>query len=104
MASNNYDIDIFHAALKHSLRQINRGKLRIKEQQYEAMNTIVADGKDTVCVLPTGYGKSLIYQLLPLVFDFYLSGGNPISSGSSVIVISPLNAIMVDPINKLKNI
>jgi superfamily II DNA helicase RecQ len=49
--------------------------------------------------LPTGDGKSLIYQLLPFVFDAYLGYEN---TTSSVIVISPLNALMVDQITKLK--
>ena len=100
MALNN--IGLFHAALNHSLQQTNRGELCVKEQQYEALKAVVVEGKDTVCVLPTGYGKSLIYQLLPLIFDFYLYGGNPIACRSCIIVVSPLNAIMVDQINKLK--
>ena len=33
--------------------------------------------KDVLAVLPTGFGKSLIYQILPAVFDFlrYRKGG-----------------------------
>ena len=34
-----------------------------------ALSTLASREKDCLCVLPTGYGKSLIYQLLPFVFD-----------------------------------
>ena len=34
--------------------------IKLKEQQYEAVRKIVVDNQDTVCVLPTGYGKCLI--------------------------------------------
>ena len=50
------------------------------------------------CVLHTGYGKSLIYQLLPFVFDELQSEGK---CSSCVTVVSPLNAIMDDQICKL---
>ena len=56
-------------------------------------------GKDTICILPTGYGKSLIYQLLPNLFDCFLSSEE---YSSSIIVVSPLNALMQDQINKLR--
>lgn len=55
--------DLFNDALKYALRESNRDGLRIKEEQFEALKTIVVERNDTVCVLPTGYGKSLIYQL-----------------------------------------
>lgn len=54
--------------------------------------------KDTLCVLPTGYGKSIIYQLLPFMFECYDVGAD----SCIVLVISPLNALMLDQINKLK--
>ena len=59
------------------------------------------EGKDTICILPTGYGKSLIYQLLPHVheFDYFLSSEE---HSSLIIVVSPLNALMQDQINKLR--
>ena len=60
---------------------------------------------DTICVLPTGYRKSLIYQFLPFMFDFYPHcENNDLSSSSSfVLVISPLNALMIDQITELKD-
>ena len=48
---------------------------------------------------PTGYGKSLIYQLLPYTFDSFLSSD---VENSSIIVVAPLNALMQDQISKLQ--
>ena len=43
----------------------------MKECQYEVVKAVVVDWKDerkdTICILPTGHGKSLVYQLLPFV-------------------------------------
>ena len=44
------------------------GVQSLKEKQKEAILTFLS-GRDTFMVLPTGYGKSLIYAMLPLVFD-----------------------------------
>ena len=40
----------------------------LKEKQIEAIDSFVT-GKDVFVSLPTGYGKSIIYASLPLVFD-----------------------------------
>ena len=72
-------IDLFYHALEQSLNQLGKTGLKLKEGQYEALKSVVVEGKDTICVLPTGYGKSLIYQshqILPYVFDFFSGDDN----------------------------
>ena len=78
---------------------IKRGfEFTLKEKQLECISSIVCGGRDVLAVLPTGYGKSVIYQILPDVFDIMLG-----TEKSMVLVISPLNALMQDQITKLKD-
>ena len=44
------------------------GYPRLKPEQDDVIETFVK-GRDVFAVLPTGYGKSLCYGCLPLVFD-----------------------------------
>ena len=55
-----------------------------------------------LAVLPTGYGKSLIYQLLAPTYNFIDFAGSPGGKKSTVIVISPLNALIRDQIVKMR--
>ena len=55
-----------------------------------------------LAVLPTGYGKSLIYQLLASTYNFMDFAGSPGGKKSTVIVISPLNALIRDQIVKMR--
>ena len=41
----------------------------MQRRQYEALKTVVVDGKDTICVLPGEYGRSLSDWLPPYVCD-----------------------------------
>ena len=43
----------------------------LKPKQLEAVSTFMA-GNDTFVSLPTGYGKSAIYAILPIAFDCLL--------------------------------
>ena len=61
----------------------------MKDLQEQALDILVA-GKDCICSIPTGYGKSLIYELLPFIDHSCL-----------VIVIAPLNAIIKQQTQKL---
>ena len=67
----------------------------VKEKQHEAVKTFVS-GKDTFVSLPTGYGKSLCYCLLHLVYDYLRRKKNK----SIVICVSPLTALMLDQRSK----
>ena len=59
------NISSFHSVLDEALERLGKKNLKLKECQYEVVKPVVVDRKDTICILPTGYGKSLIYQLLP---------------------------------------
>ena len=66
----------------------------IKQEQETALAEFL-DGKDVLAVLPTGFGKSLIYQLAPLVTKKIYPSISPI-----FIVISPLVELMNDQIKE----
>ncbi|HYQ58181.1 MAG TPA: DEAD/DEAH box helicase, partial [Draconibacterium sp.] len=62
---------------------------RFKGQQEEAINNVL-DGKNTFVLMPTGGGKSLIYQLPALILD------------GTAIVISPLIALMKNQVDSIR--
>ena len=55
----------------------------LKSEQREALELLLR-GKDVFCVLPTGLGKSLIYQMFVHAKSYQSSVQRP-----TVIVISP---------------
>ena len=67
--------------------------------------------RDIICILPTGYGKSLIFHLLPgllfakekLLINEYLSLRDVDMSAVTavIIVVSPLNALISNQITRL---
>ena len=66
------NISLFRYVLDEALERLGKKNLNLKECQYEAVKAVVVDRKDTICILPTGYGKSLVYQLVPFVLLNYL--------------------------------
>ena len=89
----------FEESLCEALSGINLETVSLRVKQKEAIRNIVLLKKDTLIILPTGFGKSLIYQLLPFVFDSWLG-----ASKSFVLVVSPLNALMRDQTVKLRSL
>ena len=64
---------------------------RFKGQQEEAIKSVL-DGNNTFVLMPTGGGKSLIYQLPAMIMD------------GTAIVISPLIALMKNQVDSMRGI
>ena len=71
----------------------NLENVSLREEQKEATK------KDTLIILPTGFGQSFIFQLLPFGFYFWLG-----AAGSFMLVVSPLNVLMRDQTVKLNDL
>src|SRR3954469_2830422 len=61
-----------------------------RRAQREVVEDVLA-GKDVLCVMPTGAGKSLCYQLPAAI------------QGGLIIVVSPLIALMEDQVQHLRD-
>ena len=93
----------FDQALAYSLSCLNQEGLTLKEEQIKAVE-LLSKGKDVFVWFPTGYGKSILYQLLPFVFDYKLGLTNaPLVERSVVLVVFPLVSLMVDQVRTLSS-
>ena len=63
----------------------------LRPGQAEIIESVLA-GRDTLAIMPTGFGKSLTYQLPSLVLP------------GPTLVVSPLLALIEDQVNKLKKL
>ena len=84
------------AAIHFAAHKVGLGAL--KPKQVEVIKAF-ASGSDVFVSLPTGYGKSFCYVLLPLVFDQLLG-----RSGSIVLCISPLTSLMMEQRSKFSKL
>src|SRR5262245_13832051 len=82
------DMDLLDACRRTARRTFRIERLR--PQQEKAMLAVLR-GQDALVALPTGFGKSLIYQVPAMVLK------------RPTIVISPLIALMADQERALKS-
>ena len=94
--------DTFLAGVKYGLEKVGKANITLKPKQEEILKIIALTQKDVLAVLPTSYGKSLIYQIMPPLIDYMDSGQRSTQNKSIVLVVSPLNALIRDQVTKLK--
>ena len=98
--------EVVNVAVNYALRVVGKENLTLKKQEMEIVKLVAVDKRDTLAVLPTGFGKSLIYQILAPFSQFMDYGHEPAVDGCStsvVLVISPLNALIRDQVTKLRS-
>ena len=70
----------------------------LNPHQKKAISEFVKGKSDIFVNLPSGCGKSLVYQALPTVFDSLTA-----RSGHIVVVVSPLVNLMRDQVRSLRS-
>lgn len=80
------------AAINEAAKDAGIESLR-QEQQRSVQSFVEGSGSDVFVALPTGYGKSMIYGMLPRVFDILRN-----TSKSTILVVSPLIGLMSDQV------
>ena len=92
--------DHFDEAVKFAAKKL--GLPNLKSQQTNALRQFVL-GHDLFVNLPTGFGKSVIFQAAPIILDF-LSEKRSESVKAVVIVVLPLKALVVDQLDRVRKI
>ena len=72
--------------------------MTLKPQQLDAIRCIYK-GKGVFLWLPTGFEKSVCYEVLPYGVDKRESGQG---SNSVVLIVSPLVSLMIDQVSSLR--
>ena len=70
----------------------------MRKEPIDCVKNLVFSKRDGVALLPTGFGKSLIYQLLP---ELHKARND---SRRTVLVVTPLTAIMTEQAKSLKSL
>ena len=88
---------MFDDALRHAANKLKIPNFR--HHQEDAIRRFI-DGHDVFVALPTNYGKSKIYQGIPLCQDF-LKGS--VKQQAIALVVSPINAIIEQQVHEMNS-
>jgi len=95
------DNDSASIALARQILQATWGFADFRLKQQQAITRLITGGS-AVVVFPTGGGKSLVYQVPALAFDYYDKHCGRKVGGGLTLVVSPLIALMKDQVDALK--
>ena len=89
--------ECWHKAFKAVIEKFEIDNL--PPEQENALRKFLG-GQNIFVNLPTGYGKSLIFQCLPITADALFEKAR---DSSGLVVISPLRSLMEDQIRHVNN-
>ena len=92
------DPALLAGAIEEGIRAL--GISSIKPDQLTAVKSLLY-GEDVFVSAPTGFGKSLVYQLLPFCSASLLRSCLCTNKSPVVVVVSPLVSLMYDQVTKL---
>ena len=92
---------MFYSSLQVAISHSIYSNVNLKVKQVICLEAIY-DGRDVVAVLPTGYGKSVIFHLLPSLSLDKINYERGAAAHPVVIVVSPLNALIKDQTRRLQ--
>lgn len=96
------ELSLLSEAIHHGITVFRHH--RLKPAQLDAVQAII-QGQDVFVNVPTGYGKSLVYQVLPFCTSFFLEKSRIAAKAMpTVLVVSPLLALMQDQACKLRHV
>ena len=96
---SSFSLNTFFNAVSYALIVTNYHDVFLRVKQYKVLEAVLS-GRDVIAILPTGYGKSVIFHLLPYLFD-YISKLNESPQNSIILVVTPLNALVDDQLKIL---
>ena len=102
--NNMHSVNSFFNAISYALHVTNYSNIFLKVKQYQILESIILKRRDTLGILPTGYGKSVIFHLLPYVADYLdktMDAMKDNTCGNIVLIVTPLNALIDDQISIL---
>jgi len=73
----------------------------LKQVQEEAVISFIKR-RDVMAVLPTGYGKSLIFQLIPGICSYLHGKGFDYPSKPILVVVCPLKALIASHLKEVE--
>jgi len=91
-SSTNVGVHELQEAVNAALDKISN-ITKLSKHQFDALHSLMC-GRDTFVSLPTGHGKSLVYQLSLMVASHLSTQEN----SPVVLVLSPLNSLIEDQI------
>ena len=77
--------------------------IQLKKEQELCLESLAVERKDVLGVLPIGYGKSLIYQLLPKFLSQFFLNTTVVREAGTVLVVSPLEMIRKQQVERLNS-